>query len=187
MKELRATEVQTGLVRFSYANVFVPKAIQDSEPKYSVSLIIPKSDKRTIAAIKNAIQEAYNEGENKLKGNAKTAPSLAKVNTTFYDGDEERPDDEVYAGAYYLNTTSKTKPIVTDAEKRPITDPEDFYSGCYGRARINFYAYNAGVNKGIAAGLQAVQKIRPGERLGGNRVTAEDAFDDWQDDEDFLG
>ena len=91
-------KVITGVCRLSYANIWQAKSINGGAPKYSASVLIPKSDTKTVAKVKAAIQAAYEEGEGKLKGNGKTAPSLASLKTPFRDGDTERPDDEAYAG-----------------------------------------------------------------------------------------
>lgn len=82
--------------RWSYANVWEPKSINGGTPKYSVSLIIPKSDTKTVAKIKAAIEAAYQEGQSKLKGNSKSVPPLAAIKTPLRDGDIERPDDPAY-------------------------------------------------------------------------------------------
>ena len=108
------TKVITGECRLSYANLWEPKSINGGAPKYSVSLIIPKSDKRTLDKIKAAIQAAYNEGEGKLKGNGKTVPALAVLKTPLRDGDAERPDDEAYADSYFINANSGTAPGIVD-------------------------------------------------------------------------
>ena len=79
--------------RLSYANVWEPKSINGGTPKYSVSLIISKSDTATIAKIKAAIEAAYKEGEAKLKGNSRKVPALSAIKTPLRDGDTERPDD----------------------------------------------------------------------------------------------
>ena len=89
--------------RWSYANVWEPKSINGGTPKYSVSLIIPKSDTKTVAKIKAAIEAAYQEGQSKLKGNSKSVPPLAAIKTPLRDGDIERPDDPAYANAYFIN------------------------------------------------------------------------------------
>ena len=136
--------------RWSYANVWEPKSINGGTPKYSVSLIIPKSDTKTIAKIEAAIEAAYKEGEAKLKGNA--------------------------------NATSA--PGIVDADRNPILTRSEVYSGVYGRASISFYAFNSSGNKGIACGLNNLQKIRDGEPLGG-KVSAESDFASDEDD-DFL-
>lgn len=110
-KIVNKTKVITGpRTRWSYANVWDPKSINGGTPKYSVSLIIPKSDKKTVEAIKAAIQAAYEEGESKLKGNGKTVPALSVIKTPLRDGDVERPDDPVYADAYFINANSATAP-----------------------------------------------------------------------------
>lgn len=179
------TKVITGSnTRWSYANVWQPKSINGGAPKYSVSLIIPKSDTVTVEKVKTAIKAAYEEGESKLKGNGKSVPALSVLKTPLRDGDTERPDDPAYANAYFINANSATAPGIVDADRQPIIDTSEVYSGVYGRASINFYAFNSNGNKGIACGLNNLQKIRDGEPLGG-KSRAEDDFDT-DDDDDFL-
>lgn len=176
------TKVITGpKTRWSYANVWQPKSINGGTPKYSVSLIIPKSDTVTVNKIKSAIQVAYEEGESKLKGNGKSVPSLKAIKTPLRDGDLERPDDDAYKNSYFVNANSTTAPGIVDADRQPIIDTSEVYSGVYGRASINFYAFNSNGNKGIACGLNNLQKISDGEPLGG-RSRAEDDFADEEDD-----
>lgn len=170
--------------RWSYANVWEPKSINGGTPKYSVSLIIPKSDKVTVEKIKKAIQAAYEEGQGKLKGNGKTVPALSVLKTPLRDGDLERPDDEAYANSYFINANSATAPGIVDADRNTIIDRSEVYSGVYGRASINLYAFNSNGNKGIACGLNNLQKIKDGEPLGG-KSRAEDDFATDVDD-DFL-
>lgn len=183
-KYVNPTKVITGPeTRWSYANVWQPKAIDGGAPKYSVSLIIPKSDTKTIEKVRAAIQAAYEEGQSKLKGNGKTVPQLKALKTPLRDGDLERPDDEAYANSYFINANSASAPGIVDANCQPIIDTSEVYSGVYGRASINFYAFNSNGNKGIACGLNNLQKIRDGESLGG-KSRAEDDFADI--DDDFL-
>ena len=170
-----ATKVITGVnTRWSYANVWEPKAMEGGKPKFSVSLIIPKSDTVTVGRIQAAIEEAYREGQSKLKGNAKLVPALSTLRTPLRDGDLERPDDPAYANAYFVNANSATAPGVVDVNRNDILDRSEVYSGCYGRASINFYAYNANGNRGIACGLNNLQKIRDGEPLGGRASAMSD-------------
>lgn len=179
------TKVITGpKTRWSYANVWDAKSINGGTPKYSVSLIIPKSDVVTVKKIKDAIQAAYEEGESKLKGNGKTVPALSVLKTPLRDGDIERSDDEAYADSYFVNANSSVAPGIVDADRQPIIDRSEVYSGVYGRASINFYAFNSNGNKGIACGLNNLQKISDGEPLGG-KTSAEDDFADETED-DFL-
>lgn len=179
------TKVITGInTRWSYANVWDPKAIDGGKPKYSVSLIIPKDDTATIDKIKAAIQAAYEEGQSKLKGNGKSVPPLAAIKNPLRDGDIEKPDDETYANSYFINANSGTAPGIVDADRNPILDRSEMYSGVKGRASINLYAYNVNGNRGIACGLNNLQKISDGTPLGG-KSRAEDDFDT-EDDEDFL-
>ena len=184
-KYMNPTKVITGPnTTFSYLNCWDPKAIQGGTPKFSVSLIIPKSDVKTIEKIKAAIQAAYEEGQSKLKGNGKSVPALSVIKTPLRDGDLERPDDEAYKNSYFINANSGTAPGIVDADRNPIIDRSEMYSGVKGRASINLYAYNVNGNRGIACGLNNLQKISDGTPLGG-KSRAEDDFAT-EDDEDFL-
>ena len=183
-KIMNATKVITGPnTRWSYANVWDAKSINGGAPKYSVSLIIPKSDTATVEKIKAAIQAAYEEGQSKLKGNGKTVPALSVLKTPLRDGDLERTDDEAYKNCYFINANSASAPGIVDADRNPILERSEVYSGVYGSASINLYAFNSNGNKGIACGLNNLQKIRDGEPLGG-KSRAEDDFA--TDDDDFL-
>lgn len=171
------TKIITGVCRLSYANIWQAKSINGGTPKYSTSILIPKSDTKTVAKVKAAIQAAYEEGESKLKGNSRTMPPLATLKSPLRDGDTERPDDEAYAGHWFLNANSNTAPGVVDVNREPIYDTSEIYSGVYARASLTFYAFNSNGNRGIACGLQNIQKVRDGESLG-SRAKAEDDFDD---------
>jgi len=185
-KFINPTKVITGVnTRWSYCNAWEPKSINGGAPKYSVSLIIPKSDTVTVEKIKRAIEAAYKEGEAKLRGNGKSVPKLEGLKIPLRDGDIERPDDEAYANAYFVNANSSTAPGIVDADRQPVIDHSEVYSGVYGRASINFYAFNSNGNKGIACGLNNLQKIRDGEPLGG-KSRAEDDFADFDGGDDFL-
>lgn len=182
-KVTNPTKVITGTqTRWSYANIWDAKSINGGAPKYSVSLIIPKTDTKTVTQIKAAIDAAYKEGESKLKGNGKTVPALSILKTPLRDGDTERPDDPTYANAYFINANSATSPGIVDADCNPILDRSEVYSGVYGRASINLYAFNSNGNRGIACGLNNLQKISDGEPLGGKSRAADDFTTDSNDD-----
>ena len=170
------TKVITGKVRFSYANVWEPKSINGGDEKYSVSLIIPKADTKTVKA---AIEAAKQEGKAKFGGRVP-----ANLKTPLRDGDVDRPDDEAYKNSYFINANSKDKPQIVDKNVKPILDQSEVYSGCYGRASITFYAFNSNGNKGIACGLGNLQKLADGDALSG-RTKAENEFSTFED-EDFL-
>lgn len=181
------TKVITGKhTVMSYLNVNEPKApLGGGKPKFSVSLIIPKSDTLTVNKIKAAIEAAYEEGQSKLKGTGKAVPALTAIKTPLRDGDTDRPGDEAYANAWFVNANSTTKPGVVDADCQPILDTSELYSGIVGRASVNFYAYNSNGNRGIACGLNNIQKLADGKPLGGHS-RAEDDFAGLDDDEEFL-
>ena len=163
VKRTNPTKVITGVVRLSYANVWEPKSINGGTEKYSVSLIIPKSDTKTLSAINEAVNAAIEEGKGKFGGKI---PNKAVLKLPLRDGDIDRPDDEAYANSYFINANSNTAP------------------GVYARVSINFYAFNSNGNKGIACGLGNIQKIRDGEPLGGRTNAADDFATDV--DDDFL-
>ena len=184
-KFVNPTKVVTGICTFSYLNCWEPKAAPDGgKPKFSVSLIIPKSDTKTVEKIRAAIQAAYEEGQSKLKGTGKSVPSLSALRTPLRDGDVDRPDDEAYKGSWFINANSDSAPGIVDADRNPILTRSEMYSGVKGRASINLYAYNVNGNRGIACGLNNLQKIADGTPLGG-KSRAEDDFAT-EDEEDFL-
>jgi hypothetical protein len=171
-----STKVITGKVRFSYANVFEPTAMQDGQtPKYNVNIIISKSDTKTVEAIKKAIEAAKEAGKSKIADKNGKIP--VNLKTPLRDGDEERPDVPAYENSYFINANSERKPGIVDRDLNPIMSRDDFYSGCYGRASINFYAFNVN-SKGIACGLNNLQKLEDGERLAGGSSAEEDFGED---------
>jgi hypothetical protein len=183
------TKIVTGVCRLSYANIWQAKSINGGAPKFSTSVLIPKSDTTTVAKVKAAITAAYIDGEAKLKGNGKSVPTLASLKTPLRDGDTERPDDEAYAGHWFINANSNTAPGVVDINRQPILDTSEIYSGVYARVCLNFYAFNSNGSRGIACGLQSLQKVRDGDSLGGRTKPEEDFNDGFitEDTEDFLG
>lgn len=177
-----ATKVVTGKVRFSYVHVFEPWAGQEGQqPKYSVCVLIPKDDKRTLDKISAAVNEAIQEGVRSQWGGKQPK----NLHIPLRDGDEERADEyPEYKNMMFLNANSKNAPGVVDKDLNVILDTEEFYSGCWGRVSVNFFPYDSNGNRGIGVGLNNVQKLKDGERLGGSRASAEDDFDDDFEDEE---
>lgn len=169
--------------RISFANIWEPKSINGSEEKYSVSCIIPKDDKKTLAKIHKAVEAAKEAGKGKKWG-GKIPPN---VKLPLRDGDIDRPDDDAYENAFFINATSKDAPQIVDRKVQPILDPMECGSGDYCNVSVNFYAFNANGNRGIAAGLGNIQKIKDGERLAGRASAASDFSEvEEADDEDVL-
>ena len=177
------TKVITGKVRLSYANVWEPASINGGEEKYSVSLIIPKSDTTTIGAIQAAVDAAVEAGIGKFGGKK---PNKASIKLPLRDGDIERPEDENYKDAYFINANSRTAPQIVDRKVQPILHRDAEYSGCYARESITLYAFNSNGNKGIACGLGNIQKLEDGEPLGGCTTAAADFASVDDDEEEFL-
>lgn len=165
--------------RFSYLHCWEPDSVNGGDPKYSVSAIVDKKDTKTIAAIKAAIEQAKKDSVSKWGGKVP-----ANLKLPLRDGDIDRPDDEAYAGCYFFNANSRQAPQVVDAKVQPILDQNEVYSGCYGKISVTFYGYNSNGNRGIAAGLGNIQKLKDGESLGG-RSNATDDFQTEEED-DFL-
>ena len=188
-KSASATRVVLGpRTRFSFCNIWEPKSINGGTPKFSMSAIIPKDDIPTVKAINAAVEAAYREGEAKLKGKG-SLPPLSALKTPLRDGDLERPDDPAYAGCWFMNANSDKAPGIVDASAQPILDRSEVYSGCYGRVSVTFFAFNSNGNRGIACGLNNIQKLKDGEPLGG-RISAEQEFAAFAEEpaaeEDFL-
>lgn len=183
--QVNSTKVVTGKVRFCYVNVFEPTAMNEGDtPKYNICVLIPKSDTATIDKIKKAIEAAKEAGKAKLADKNGRIPANLKL--PLRDGDEERPDDPAFEDHYFINANSMRQPSIVDRSLNPIMSRDEFYSGCYGRASINFYAFNVS-SKGIAAGLNNLQKLEDGEMLAGG-PTAEEDFggDNAVQDDDMM-
>jgi hypothetical protein len=179
---MSTTKVITGKVRFSYVHVFEPTSIEEGgTKKYSTAILIPKKDKKTMQEIIAAIEAAVQEGKSSKFG--------GKIPVNFKqplrDGDEEKPDDENYAGMMFLNASSVRRPGVLGPDKNPIFEKDEFYSGCYGRASLNFYAFSVSGNKGVAAGLNNLMKLEDGDNLGGGASSAADDFGSPDEDDDL--
>lgn len=183
--QVNSTKVVTGKVRFCYVNVFEPTAMNEGDtPKYNICVLIPKSDTTTIDKIKKAIEAAKEAGKVKLADKNGRIPANLKL--PLRDGDEERPDDPAFEDHYFINANSMRQPSIVDRSLNPIISRDEFYSGCYGRASINFYAFNVS-SKGIAAGLNNLQKLEDGEMLAGGSTAEEDfSGDNAIQDDDMM-
>ncbi|NLY20700.1 MAG: DUF2815 family protein [Tissierellia bacterium] len=174
------TNTTTGKVRLSYANLFKPRAMQPGqEEKYSVTLLIPKSDVGTKQRIDAAIEEAKRKGAGDKWGGV--VPPV--VSTPIHDGDGVRPSDGMPFGTeckgHWVMTVSSSvdyPPEVVDQNLNPIINQSEIYSGCYARVNVNFYPYYFSGKKGIGVGLGPVQKLEDGEPLGGGAPSADSVF-----------
>lgn len=187
-KKISETAIRLGEVRFGYVHVFAPrKKEDDTDGKYSVQILIPKANTEAVELIRKAI-EAAKQGGVSTKWNGKMPPA-SKLKLPLRDGDEEFPEDETYAGMYFMNASSSTKPGVRVLENGLMSealDDEDFYSGCYGAVTVNFFAYNQSGNMGVAAGLNNLIKTRDGDKLSGGHSAEEDFSDLVKQADSFL-
>ena len=178
---MKKTQITTGKVRFSYVHAFEPREDNNGQEKYSVTLLIPKADKQTLKKIEAAIENAKANFQEKNPG--KKFP--ANMHTTLHDGDGVKETGDEYGpeckGHMVISVSSKMKPVVVYADKTPMTEPTELYSGCYGRAVINFFVYNTAGKIGVSAGLNGLMKLEDGEPLSGSIVTDADWDDDFDD------
>lgn len=177
--------VLSGEVRLSYVKLAEAKVNPNqpnSEPEYSVTLLIPKTDKATKAAIDAAIAAVANAAVNKVWGGVRPA----NFKTTIHDGDGIRPSGsgpygEECKGMWVLSTkrkASRGKPWMCDiSSKTEELNPLGLYSGVYARCIFHFYAYSNSGNKGISCEIDGVMRTRDGEPLGGAVMPTASIFD----------
>lgn len=168
--------------RLSYANIWEPKGINGSAPKYSCTLLIGKNAYMNIKVGTNPdgtpihqsvkVMDKLNDLLNRIKAAPESAAKWggkvpANLKLPIRDGDTERPDDENYAGCYFMNANRSTAPKIVDGTLHDITDPDEVYSGCYANVKVSFFAYNSNGNRGIGCGLEVIMKTKDGPRLAG--------------------
>lgn len=176
------TKVVTGKVRLSYCHLFEPhSSFEGNDPKYSTVILVPKTDTKTIKAIKQAQQAALENGKHSKFGGS--IPKNWK--NTFRDGDEEADLEKnpEYEGHMFMTISNNTRPGIVDAQVRPILDQTEVYSGCYARVSMNAFPFSASGNKGVSFGLNHVQKMADGDPFG-SITKAEDDFEALDEDED---
>lgn len=168
--------------RLSFAHLFTPQAANETaEPKYSATILIPKSDTTTVARVQAAIQAAIDDAVERRTFKQAIDPAHTKY-PPLRDGDlpndSGEPRGPEFAGHWFIaaKASTKRKPFVVDGNLQPIIDENDIYSGCYCNFAIQFFGYENSGNKGISASLIGVQKAKDGERLGGPALEAEDVF-----------
>jgi hypothetical protein len=190
--EVSNTKVVTGVIRLSFAHIWEKWSGQaNQEPRYSATILIPKTDKKTLSDIRAAIEVAHAAGKAKWgKHDAK------KVKFPFRDGDEEKEGDENYSGHYFLNASSKSQPGIVNRKGQAILDADEVYSGCYCYVSLNFFDFDSNGSKGVGVGLNNIMKVKDGEKLAGKASAQEDFAslidsDDSQEtsdeDDDLLG
>lgn len=186
------TKITIGEAQMNFVRVFEPEAFNGGEPKYSVILSFPHENSELVMKIQDAIDACVEKAKTTMYGGK--LPKNFKI-VEMKDGDTDYEKDG-FAGQFTLKASSAYKPEVVKKAKVmgkvqlvPITDEEEFYSGCFGYACVSFFAYDNGVSRGVTCGLNSLLKSRDGERLGGGGGSAatdfagviddiEDPFDD---------
>lgn len=181
---VKDNKVVFGPCRLSYTHLF-SKYAPEGDPangKFMTNVLIPKDEKETIAAIQLAI-EAGKKSAIVSKWGGKEPK---KLDMPMRDGDVDKEDDDVYAGCYFVNAKSNTRPGIVDKHKAPIVDEEEIYSGVWAIVSVTFYGYDVSGNRGVACGLNNIMKFKDGERLGGRASADTDFADiDMEDDDDL--
>ena len=152
-----------------FPSLFQPKRFEGSDQeKYEAVLVFPAGT--DLSGLKENAKAALNERfPNGVKG----------ARNPFRNGDEVAEAwGEHFKGATFLRVSSQLKPVIVDAGKRPITDEEKVYSGCVVRAAVHAYAYDNRGNRGVGFGLDALQVVEAGERIGGGGAAGVGLFDD---------
>jgi hypothetical protein len=172
-------KVTTGEARLSYCHLL--KAYknpnqQNAEEKYSVTVLIPKSDFATKQRIDMAIEAAKAEATPKTWGGVAPPPSYLPI--PIHDGDALKQNGTAFGpecrGHWVMTVGTKMKPGVVDMNCSPIIDETQVYSGMHGRVSMRFFGYNTSGKKGIGAGLNNVQKTHDGEPLTNYSTPDED-------------
>jgi hypothetical protein len=177
MKKDNPRHVVTEKCRLSYAHLIKPYMRPGAtEEKYSVTVLLPKSDVVTKSRIDAAIEAAISEGVAQWGGRP------PKVALPVHDGDGQRESDGMpfgpeCQGCWVFTASCKVDkpPRIVDRNVQDILDPREIYSGIFGKVGCDFFAYNSNGKKGIGCGLTNVQKLADGEPLG-NRTSAEEDF-----------
>lgn len=172
------TKVLTGEVRLSYANLTTPRAAQqdgNGKAKYSVTLLIPKTDTATYQNILTSIEAAAQEAQGKLWNGVRPPVLPAPI----HDGDGVRESGVPYGdeckGCWVMTASSLNKPqVVHQSDVNTELAPQDIYSGMYARVTINFFGYLNNGKKGVGCGLGNVMKTRDGEPLAGGASASSD-------------
>ena len=188
------TRVVTGKVRLSYEHLMKPYANTDNdpkaEPKYSVTVLLPKGDAATKARIDKAIRAALDRGVKDKK--FKEGVPLDKLPTPIYDGDGFRADGytpfgEECKGMWVFTASCRQdrRPEIVDVHGNPIIDASEIYSGIWARVSVEFFPYAVPTRQGVGCSLGNVQKLADDTPLGAQRPTAADDFGG-DDDEDWM-
>lgn len=184
--------VTPDVVRLCYLHVLEPKENDKGEKKYQCSILVPKSAKATLDAYKKCIEAVKVDPYSAKKWGVAVGKVPGELKLPLRDGETKADEHPEYAGHFFFNATSDLQPGIIDLKLQKILDPTEIYSGMYARVSVEFYAFNNSGNKGIAAALLNIQKVRDGEPLAGTRSKPEDDFAEFGDappppgDDDYL-
>lgn len=171
--------------RVSYPHLFKPQAPKPTDkPKYSIIMLFPKDSDlmgTTVDGKPRSIKEILRNAKLAAFGPKENWP--AGLATPVVDGDDPKyADKQGYPGHYVMKATAleEARPSIVGPDMLPITEPADFYPGCYARAYIFARVYEYMGKQGVHFCLDHVQKLRDGKSFGG-RKSVEQVFSPVQD------
>lgn len=148
-----------------------PTAKYGGKAKCSLAVTIPKSDKKTCADAKKAIDRAISDAIAK-KWDGKRP---AKIATPLRDGDVDREGSSLFSDRWFVNASTSKKPILLHLDGSTAS-ADEFATGATIRAKLSMYPYSYMGRYGIACGLEALWLVKPADTLDDNTVD-DDEFD----------
>ncbi|EMQ4336866.1 DUF2815 family protein [Salmonella enterica subsp. enterica serovar Newport] len=181
----KSGHIKISNVRASYPHLDKPYGGEDGgEPKYSLTLLMPKS---THGEIEKVIREQIEvTKKNHKTGPLKVAPSMLFIK----DGDTDFPDKPECEGMWVISARERKRPDVYNIEREELTTSseilEEIYGGCWVSVVIRPWSQENKFGKRVNANLISVLKRKDDEPFGEGRVDTSDAWDDdedWEEDE----
>lgn len=177
----RAEDMKTGLVRASFVdNLYEARAAEEgATKKFGCTLLIPKSDTQTLAALEKNILDACVAANWGDAAKVKDLIQKGIIKMPVLDGDGKQAISKKtqerhpgFEGHFFVRVTSGEKfpPQVVDERVQKIAshDATRFKSGDYGYAVVSAFTWDhPKTGKGVTIGISAFQKVKDGEALGG--------------------
>jgi len=170
-----AEKLITPNFRAAYISVFRATSMKQADgsegaPKFSIRACFPPT--ADLSALKKEAELAARE---------KFGDKIPKTLRSPFRLNEELDNPVVGIGDNWVivsfSANADRRPGIVDAKLQDIIDDADVYSGSWYRAQVNAYGYDKAGNKGVAFGLQNVQKIKDDDPIGNGRIPASKAFE----------
>lgn len=171
----RSEDFKTPECRVSFAyNLFKARSQEEGKaPKFGATLIFPDSAKSVLEKIvAGVILEEWGEkGLQRAKDGLIKSPFLSGTGKEARNKETGELKPGMGEGLFFIRVQANADrpPVVRyKSPNIPATEAE-VYSGCYGFAVLNAFAWNHTTNgDGVSFGVQYFQKTRDGEQIGGS-------------------